>query len=138
MVDEIAPVMSMETEALKIAMAIPAELARTALGLIRLVTPSMPMAEARVEAITLLLTSCRMICNAVPPLPPEQTAVMKVYEKDFRIAAEGLVRELLPELAEYFDLRQANSRIEAAKADVRGSLQKLIPEIEEDDGDGNE
>jgi len=36
------------------------------------------------------------------------------------------------------DLRQANSRIEAAKADVRGSLQKLIPEIEEGDGDGNE
>lgn len=147
-----------DNDALETTLALAREFARTVLAIVRMPDPEQPAVRARATAITLLLTSARLICKCVPPIDPIPTAILTAYEETFQKLSEQLVRDLLPEEAERIDaelLASRDSEPSSSRDRTIASLKALaetaakdgkiikpppafLSEPEGDDGEGNE
>ena len=135
------------------------EFAHTALLLVRMPEPDIPLVPARVSAIVMMLTTARLICKGQPrPDDQLQDAVFRAYESTLQKLSEQLVRDLCPEMAAAVDaqMRASSSRESTisslrALADQAAKDGKLIPppgwvdegpadedEPDEDEGEGDE
>lgn len=119
------------------------EFAHTALLLVRMPEPDIPLVPARVSAIVMMLTTARLICKAQPrPDDPFHDAVFQVYESTLQKLSEKLIRDLCPEMAATIDARMRaslsrESTINSLRALAEGAAKdgKIIPEIVEPDED---
>ena len=122
------------------------EFAHTALLLVRMPEPDIPLVPARVSAIVMMLTTARLICKAQPrPDDQLQDAVFQVYESTLQKLSEQLVRDLCPEMVPGIEaeMRRSSSRESTisslrALADQAAKDGKLIPPpgwVDEGEGD---
>ena len=130
------------------------DFAHTALLLVRMPEPDIPLVPARVSAIVMMLTTARLICKAQPrPDDQLQDAVFRAYESTLQKLSEQLVRDLCPEMAAAVNAQmRASSSRESTIASMKSLMRQaaktgrivkspatILPIIEpEDDGEGDE